>query len=276
MFLISVYFDNFYELYHTNLFFMTVRPKKGLGQHFLHDKNIARKIVDAFKEAPTSAVLEVGPGKGVLTGLLLEYFGDYLYAVEIDQESVDYLLTIYPELGSRLVRQDFLKMDWKSYFTQPMSIIGNFPYNISSQIFFRILENRNIIPFVVGMLQKEVAERIASPPGTKNYGKLSVLLQAFYDIRILFPVSPHAFTPPPKVRSAVIRLKRNNIDKLSCDEDLFFRVVKESFNQRRKILGNSLKPFLLNLDVKDERFRKRPEQLDVKDFVEITGKLSQG
>ncbi|MGM0530729.1 MAG: 16S rRNA (adenine(1518)-N(6)/adenine(1519)-N(6))-dimethyltransferase RsmA [Bacteroidota bacterium] len=256
---------------------MSIKPKKNLGQHFLWDKNIARKIVEIFREeASTSIVLEVGPGKGVLTDFLLEYFGDQLYAVEIDQESVDYLLKIYSELGDRLIRQDFLKMNLKDYFTQPISLIGNFPYNISSQILFKVLEHRNSIPFVIGMLQKEVADRIVSSPGSKIYGKLSVLLQAFYNIKILFPVSSHSFTPPPKVKSAVIRLKRNETWRLACNEEMFFRVVKESFNQRRKILGNSLKPFLLNLDVKDERFRKRPEQLDVKDFVEITEKLSQG
>lgn len=256
---------------------MSIKPKKNLGQHFLWDKNIARKIVEIFREeASKSIVLEVGPGKGVLTDFLLEYFGDQLYAVEIDQESVDYLLKIYSELGDRLIRQDFLKMNLKDYFTQPISLIGNFPYNISSQILFKVLEHRNSIPFVIGMLQKEVADRIVSSPGSKIYGKLSVLLQAFYNIKILFPVSSHSFTPPPKVKSAVIRLKRNETWRLACNEEMFFRVVKESFNQRRKILGNSLKPFLLNLDVKDERFRKRPEQLDVKDFVEITEKLSQG
>ena len=255
---------------------MSVRPKKNLGQHFLWDKNIARKIVEAFrKETVTSIVLELGPGKGVLTDLLLEHFGDQLYAVEIDRESVDYLLKVHPELGERLIRQDFLKMNLREYFTPPVSLIGNFPYNISSQILFKVLEHRNNIPLIMGMLQKEVADRIVAPPGSKTYGKLSVLLQAFYSTNILFPVSSQSFTPPPKVRSAVIRLKRNETRRLECDEDLFFRVVKESFNQRRKILGNSLKPFLLNLSVNDERFRKRPEQLDVKDFVEITRKLSQ-
>lgn len=255
---------------------MMVPPKKALGQHYLWDKNIARKIVESFKEAPTSTVLEVGPGRGVLTGFLQENFGKHLYAVEIDRESVDYLMSTYPELKARIILQDFLKIRLEDYFKPPVSIIGNFPYNISSQIFFKVLENRQKVPFLVGMVQKEVADRIASPAGSKNYGKLSVLLQAFYDIRILFTVGPHSFTPPPKVRSSVIRLKRNQTTRLECDEELFFQVVKESFNQRRKIIGNSLKGFLLNLDVKDERFRKRPEQLEVKDFVEITGKLSQG
>lgn len=255
---------------------MMVRPKKALGQHFLWDKNIARKIVEHFRDAPTADILEVGPGRGVLTGFLQEIFGNHLYAVEIDRESVNYLLDAYPGLGPHLIRQDFLKLNLGDYFTQPVSIIGNFPYNISSQIFFKVLENRDKVPFLTGMVQKEVADRIASPPGSKEYGKLSVLLQAFYQIRILFSVGPQSFTPPPKVKSAVIQLQRNERQQLECDEDLFFRIVKESFNQRRKILANSLKRFLLNLELQDERFRKRPEQLDVKDFVEITGKLSQG
>ncbi len=252
-----------------------VRPKKALGQHFLWDKNIARKIVEHFRDAPTADILEVGPGRGVLTGLLKEYFGDHLYAVEVDQESINYLVSVYPGLASHLIRQDFLKLNLENYFTLPISLIGNFPYNISSQIFFKVLENRNKVPFLIGMVQKEVADRIASPPGSKEYGKLSVLLQAFYQIKILFSVGPQSFTPPPKVKSAVIQLYRNKKQHLECDEDLFFRIVKESFNQRRKILSNSLKSFLLNLEVKDERLKRRPEQLAVNDFVEITGKLSQ-
>lgn len=255
---------------------MSIEPKKNLGQNFLWDKNIARKIVEAFSQAPTSDVLEVGPGRGILTGYLLEYFGKYLYTVEIDKESAEYLLEAYPGLEDHLIFQDFLKLDFDKYFSNPFSVIGNFPYNISSQIFFRILENRNSIPFVVGMLQKEVADRLASHTGTKSYGKLSVLLQAYYDIKVLFSVGPQSFTPSPRVRSAVVQLKRNNIRQLNCDEDMFFRVVKQSFNQRRKIISNSLKSFLLNLEINDERLKKRPEQLSVEDFVEITEKLSQG
>jgi len=255
---------------------MSVRPKKHLGQHFLWDKNIARKIVEAFREAPTQQILEVGPGKGILTRYLLETFGNRLYAVELDRESGRYLLEEYPELKGYLIQQDFLAMDFSRYFSGSFSVIGNFPYNISSQIFFRLLEYRNTIPYLVGMVQKEVAERIASPPGSKKYGKLSVLLQAYYDVKVLFQVGPGSFQPPPKVNSSVLRLRRNDTRELGCDEKIFFRVVKQSFNQRRKIMRNSLKSFLLNLNVEDERLDQRPEQLDVKDFVEITGKLTSG
>jgi len=255
---------------------MSVRPKKHLGQHFLWDKNIARKIVESFREAPTQHILEVGPGKGILTQYLLEHFGNRLYAVELDQESGRYLLEEYPELQDYLIQQDFLAMDFSRYFTGSFSVIGNFPYNISSQIFFRLLEYRNSIPFLVGMVQKEVAERIASPPGSKKYGKLSVLLQAYYEVKVLFQVGPGSFQPPPRVNSSVVRLRRNETRKLECDEKVFFQVVKQSFNQRRKIIRNSLKSFLLNLNVEDERFDKRPEQLGVQDFVEITGKLTSG
>ncbi len=253
---------------------MSVRPKKHLGQHFLHDQQIARKIVEAFREASTSRVLEVGPGQGILTGYLLEYFDPGLYAVEIDRESGRYLLEQFPRMKKYLILEDFLSMDFSRYFEGPFSLIGNFPYNISSQIFFRVLEHRHQIPLVVGMVQKEVAARLAAGPGSKTYGKLSVLLQAWYDVKVLFHVAPGAFRPPPRVTSSVIRLKRNSVEKLECDEDWFFRVVKHSFNQRRKILRNSLKSFLLNLDLEDERFNKRPEQLGVKDFVEITGKIT--
>jgi 16S rRNA (adenine1518-N6/adenine1519-N6)-dimethyltransferase len=254
---------------------MSVRAKKNLGQHFLWDKNIARKIVDAFLETPASGVLEVGPGKGILTGYLLEHFGLQFYAVEIDKESIEYLNKVFPGIQEQLIRDDFLKMDLDRYFREPFSLIGNFPYNISSQIFFKVLENRNKIPVVLGMVQKEVAERIASPPGSKVYGKLSVLLQAFYDVKILFKVKPHSFQPPPKVNSSVILLKRYENWSLNCDENLFFQIVKQSFNQRRKILSNSLKTFLLNLNIGDERLKKRPEQLTVDDFVELTKKFSK-
>ena len=249
---------------------MTVRPKKHLGQHFLWDKNIAQKIVDSFKPAPSDRVLEIGPGKGILTSYLLEYFDDRLYAVEIDKESASYLLKEYPELEKYLIEKDFLKLDLDAYFKRDVSIIGNFPYNISSQIFFKILENRNKVPFVVGMVQKEVADRLVASPGTKTYGILSVLLQAYYEIDIIFQVGPKSFSPPPKVNSAVIRFKRNEVQSLVCDEKMFFSIVKQSFNQRRKIIRNSLKSFLLNLNAKDERFQKRPEQLSVHDFVELT------
>jgi 16S rRNA (adenine1518-N6/adenine1519-N6)-dimethyltransferase len=254
---------------------MTVRAKKHLGQHFLWDKNIARKIVEAFKPAPSGKVLEIGPGKGILTGYLLEHFDDRLYAVEIDAESAVYLKKEYPELEKYLIEKDFLKLDLEAYLQGNFSIIGNFPYNISSQIFFKILENRNKIPFVVGMVQKEVAERIAASPGSKTYGILSVLLQAYYDLRILFHVGPRSFSPPPKVNSSVVRMERNNLKELNCDEKLFFQIVKQAFNQRRKIIKNSLKSFLLNLNSEDERFQKRPEQLSVADFVDLTRIISK-
>jgi len=253
---------------------MSVRPKKHLGQHFLWDKNIARKIVEAFEDAPSPQVLEVGPGKGVLTQYLLEAFGERLYAVEIDRESAGYLLESYPQIQDYLIQQDFLTMDISRYFKGHFDVIGNFPYNISSQILFRLLEYRHQIPLLVGMVQKEVADRIASPPGSKTYGKLSVLLQAFYEVKVLFQVGPQSFTPPPKVNSAVVRLRRNQTQQLACDEKLFFQVVKQSFNQRRKIIRNSLKSFLLTLNIEDERMSMRPEQLSVQDFVELTGKIS--
>src|SRR6056297_477465 len=252
---------------------MSVRPKKHLGQHFLWDQNIARKIVEVAKQTPTRKILEIGPGKGVLTQLLHPLFKDHFYAVEIDQESVQYLKEQYPEVTKRLVETDFLEMNMRQYFEEPFSIVGNFPYNISSQIFFKVLENKNQIPFVVGMVQKEVAQRISAHPGSKTYGILSVLLQAFYNIKIEFHVGPNSFQPPPKVKSSVITLRRNDTKSLNCNESLFFRIVKESFNKRRKILKNGLKSFLLNLNIEDDRLGQRPEQLTVNDFVEITNKL---
>ncbi|MFO8235512.1 MAG: 16S rRNA (adenine(1518)-N(6)/adenine(1519)-N(6))-dimethyltransferase RsmA [Bacteroidales bacterium] len=255
---------------------MTVKPKRHFGQHFLWDKNIARKIVNYFKnETPVSEVLEIGPGKGVLTDLLMEYFHQRLYAVEIDEESVSYLSKEYPDLDKHLIERDFLKMDLDKYFKEDVSIIGNFPYNISSQIFFKILEYRHKIPFVVGMLQKEVAERIAASPERKTYGILSVLLQAYYKVEILFHVGPKSFVPPPRINSSVVCLKRNNIKALDCDEGMFFRIVKQGFNQRRKILRNSLKSFLLNLESENVLLQKRPEQLSVDDFVELARLLSR-
>jgi 16S rRNA (adenine1518-N6/adenine1519-N6)-dimethyltransferase len=254
---------------------MSVRPKKHLGQHFLWDKNIAQKIVQAFKSSSTQKVLEVGPGKGVLSQYLLPHFGNQFYAVEIDEESARYLLKEYPELGNHLIEEDFIKMKFTSFTLEPFSIIGNFPYNISSQIFFKILDNKDQVPFVIGMVQKEVAERISAKPGSKTYGILSVLLQAYYDVKMLFKVGPGSFQPPPKVNSAVVELKRNNVKKLGCDEKLFFRIVKQSFNQRRKIIRNSLKSFLLNLEVEDNRLQKRPEQLSVQDFVDLSNLITQ-
>lgn len=244
-----------------------VKPKKNLGQHFLKDQNIARKIVDSLGNKTTD-VLEVGPGMGVLTGYLLGRSELTVHAIEIDTESVEYLQQHFPGLKERLYAEDFLKFDFTSHFEGNFSVIGNFPYNISSQIFFRILEFRNRIPESVGMVQKEVAERISAGPGSKTYGILSVLLQTFFTIEYLFTVSEQVFIPPPKVKSAVIRLTRNGRESLPCSEQLFIRVVKTAFNQRRKMLRNSLKEFGDKLPV--EFAEKRPEQLSVDDYIVIT------
>ena len=246
-----------------------VRPKKNLGQHFLTDLNIARKIVDSLgTQFPD--VLEIGPGTGVLTQFLLKRNDTNLHVIEIDRESVAYLKQNFPQL-SNIYEEDFLKAGVETRFPGKFNIIGNFPYNISTQIFFRILAVRNLVPEVVGMVQKEVAERIASKHGSKSYGILSVLLQAFYNIEYLFTVSEHVFLPPPKVKSAVIRLKRNNVETLSCDEKLFTDVVKAAFNQRRKMLRNSLKNICS--DVPEKFADKRPEQLSVGDFIELTQQI---
>lgn len=249
---------------------MFVRPKKSLGQHFLKDKNIARKIVDSLQLQPNGNVLEIGPGMGVLTCHLLKKENSHLTCIEIDNESVKYLLTNYPELEKRILQSDFLTLNIANSFPEPFSIIGNFPYNISSQIFFRIIENRDLIPQVVCMIQKEVAERISAPPGNKTYGILSVLLQAYYDIKYLFTVKENVFTPPPKVKSAVIRLIRNETKNLDCNEEMFFKVVKTAFNQRRKTLRNSLRQMYTSEVLALEVFNKRPEQLGVQEFVYLT------
>lgn len=246
-----------------------VRAKKNLGQHFLKDQNIARKIVASLEGAGVHDVLEIGPGMGVLTRYLLENPAFTTYVAEIDKESVAYLEENYPELKNRIISGDFLALDLHQLFGKPVAIIGNFPYNISSQIFFKVLENRNMVPEVVGMIQKEVAERIAEPPGSKTYGILSVLLQAFYSIEYLFTVSEHVFAPPPKVKSAVVRLRRNTVQNLGCNEKLFFTVVKTAFNQRRKTIHNSLKGFIRKGESM-ELLQKRPEQLSVQEFVVLT------
>jgi len=245
-----------------------VRPKKHLGQHFLTDPSIAGRIVDALQVPAGDTVLEIGPGKGVLTEFLLEK-EIQLLPVEIDQESVDHLKQRWPILEDRILTLDFLKMNLDEHIPGPFHIIGNFPYNISSQIFFRVLEYKQQVPTVVCMLQKEVAMRIASPPGSRDYGILSVLLQSFYNIEYLFSVKPGSFFPPPKVRSGVIRLTRNQRLTLPCDEKLFFKVVKTTFNQRRKMIRNSIKSILLNLDSDFELLSKRPEQLGVPEFIEL-------
>jgi len=249
---------------------MYVRPKKNLGQHFLVDKNIASKIVDSLHANETKDIIEIGPGTGVLTRFLMQRKNLNLTLIEIDRESVAYLNLEFPEMKNQILEADFLKMDSKKLFETKKSIIGNFPYNISSQIFFKVLEFKNQVPEVVCMIQKEVAERIATKPGSKAYGILSVFLQAFYDIEYLFTVSETVFNPPPKVKSAVIRLTRNKVEKLDCDEKLFVQVVKTAFNQRRKTLSNSLKSFHFENKTEIEMLQLRAERLSVADFVYLT------
>lgn len=280
-----------------------VRPKKALGQHFLTDLSVAQKIADALVvESETVGgatseagavpsdntdaampVLEIGPGMGVLSQYLLEREDIDLKMIEIDRESVDYLLTHFPKASGRVIEGDFLKMNLSYFFPGTFAVIGNFPYNISSQIFFRIIDHKDSIPQVVCMIQKEVAERIAEQPGSKTYGILSVLLQAWYDIEYLFTVGEGAFNPPPKVKSAVIRLRRNSRTELGCDEKLFKTIVKTGFNQRRKTLRNSLKPLIADKAAREAWtpeqstdflsnpvFELRPERLSVEDFIALT------
>lgn len=251
-----------------------VRAKKALGQHFLVDLNIAKKICNSLgggtPEAPDK-VLEVGCGMGVLTQFLLQRTDIETYGAEIDSESVEYLHAHYPDFTPRLKEGDFLQMDLRTLFPNGVRVIGNFPYNISSQIFFKVLECRDLIPECVGMIQKEVAVRLAEPPGSKQYGILSVLLQAWYDIEYLFTVNETVFNPPPKVKSAVIRLRRNGVERLDCDERLFVRVVKASFGQRRKMLRNALRAGFGDFGGEEHPFfSQRAEQLSVADFVELT------
>lgn len=250
-----------------------VRPKKALGQHFLTDLNVARRIadtIDGFTELP---VVEVGPGMGVLTQFLVEKGCD-LTVVEIDTESVAWLKANMPALDGHILEADFLRLDLGELFNgRKMCVIGNYPYNISSQIFFHILQWRNLVVCCSGMLQKEVAERLAAPPGTKARGILSVLLQAWYDVEYLFTVDEHVFNPPPKVKSGVVTLTRNNVDTLGCDEALFRTVVKTTFGQRRKTLRNSLKGLLPTggAPMPDSPLLAlRPEQLSVSQFIELT------
>lgn len=252
-----------------------VRAKKSLGQHFLKDLGVAQRIADTIQ---SGRVLEIGPGMGVLTQFLLRNNAIDLTAIELDRDSVAYLREWYPEL--KLIEGDFLKLDLDRLFPEGyFSVIGNYPYNISSQIFFRVLDYRDRIPVCSGMIQKEVAERIASKPGKKAYGILSVLLQAYYDIEYLFTVDEYVFAPPPKVKSAVIRLTRNKRRQLDCDENLFRTIVKTAFNQRRKQMRNSLRTFVENRNTKVENDRlthfltQRPEQLSVDEFVELTNLL---
>ncbi len=252
-----------------------LKTKKNLGQHFLKDKNIAKKIVKFLKLDNYNRVLEIGPGKGVLTEFILCKKIN-LDLVEIDREYVKYLIKKYPKIKYKIIEEDFLKLDLnKIYQKNSFAVIGNFPYNISSQIIFKILDYRDQIPFMIGMFQKEVAERICQDPGSKKYGILSVLTQLFYKTKYLFSVNPKVFNPPPKVKSAVIKLTRKKFFKLKCDEDLLFKIIKLSFQQRRKTLRNSLKildlPFFLREDI---IFNKRPEELSEKGFIELTKKIS--
>lgn len=247
-----------------------VRPKKHLGQHFLKDQNIASKIADAITgHGGYKDVLEVGPGTGVLSQFLLQK--EYtVHAVEMDTASVAYLKENFIQLTDNLIEGDFLRLDFNEITQGPLCVIGNFPYNISSQIFFKVLDNRNKVPECIGMIQKEVADRIAASPGSKTYGILSVLLQAYYDIDYLFKVPPGVFHPPPKVDSAVIRLRKNSVEQLDCDEKLFVRVVKAAFNQRRKTLRNALKTFTFATAPDEHLLTLRAERLSVEDFVHIT------
>ena len=250
---------------------MNVKPKKYLGQHFLNDEMIAKQIADALTLEGYADVLEIGPGMGVLTKYILEK-PISTYVIEIDPESVEYLQANFLNLAPRIIQENVLRYDFSNSFgTRPFAIIGNFPYNISTQIVFKALENRDQIPEFSGMFQKEVAERICEKEGSKTYGILSVLVQAFYKADYLFTVPPSVFIPPPKVESGVLRLTRKADYSLPCDEKLFFRVVKSAFQQRRKTLRNSLKTYNLSDNLKANTiFDKRPEQLSVQAFIDLT------
>jgi len=246
-----------------------------LGQHFLTDQNIARDIVESLEATNLTRILEIGPGMGVLTHYLLENKNYETYVIEIDHESVVYLNNHFPQLKDRIIEGDFLKLDLAEKISQqPFALIGNLPYNISSQIFFKVLENKELVPEVVCMLQKEVAQRICSGPGSKVYGILSVFLQAWYNTDYLFSVPEYVFDPPPKVQSAVVRLTSNGRTELGCNEKLFFKVVKQAFNQRRKMLRNSLKGFSPKIEDLDAvLLTRRPEQLSVNEFIELTNNI---
>lgn len=253
-----------------------VKAKKHLGQHFLTDKNIAEKIVNSLHSTDKyDQVLEVGPGMGVLSDFLLRKTELEIFMIDIDIESFQYLNKKYPNLGERLINADFLQLNFKEIFPRKLALIGNFPYNISSQILFKVLENRDQVVEVVGMFQKEVAQRCAEKPGTKEYGILSVFLQAYYKVDYLFSVKPGVFNPPPKVNSAVIRLTRNEVLKLDCDEKLFWQVVKAGFNQRRKTLRNALSSIFNKESMGDDPMLDlRAERLSVDDFVKLTNLIS--
>lgn len=263
-----------------------VRPKKNLGQHFLTDLSIASRIADTVDACPHLPVLEVGPGMGVLTQYLTVKERP-VKVVEIDDESVAYLHNHFPALSSQIIADDFLKMDLHTVFDgQPFVLTGNYPYDISSQIFFKMIDNRDLIPCCTGMIQKEVAERLAARPGTKAYGILTVLVQLWYDVDYLFTVEPGVFNPPPKVKSAVVRLTRNGTTRCGCDESLLRRVVKTAFNQRRKMMRGSLRPLFAQLDaergtatdhsafLQQPLLTRRPEQLSVAEFIDLTNAVA--
>lgn len=254
-----------------------VKAKKHLGQHFLTDLSIAKQIVDALTQHEGyNHVLEIGPGMGVLTQYLKDDTRFTTHAIDVDFESITYLKNHFPTLEKNILYGDFLQMDLGLITNnKPFAVIGNFPYNISTEILFKVLDNRNMIPEVVGMFQKEVAERVAAKPGSKTYGITSVLLQAFYTIEYLFTVHENVFNPPPKVKSGVIRLTRNKTQTLNCSESFFKIVVKTAFNQRRKMLSNSLKPYITDEIKTHEVFNLRPEQLSVEQFVELTNMLEE-
>ena len=248
---------------------MKVKPKKHLGQHFLNDIIIAQKIADSLIGNSYKKVLEIGPGTGVLTQYLLKKEYE-THVIEIDAESVIYLNKNFPQLKNKILATDFLKIELSEFFQEPIAIIGNFPYNISSQIVFKTIENRKMIPEFAGMFQKEVALRIAADPGSKTYGIISILTQVYYDVEYLFTVPPHVFNPPPKVDSGVIRLTRKKDFTLPIDEEFFRKIVKTAFNQRRKTLRNSLKSFNLSDKLREDSiFAQRPEQLSVTQFIKL-------
>ncbi len=264
-----------------------VRPKKNLGQHFLTDMSIAQHIADTVDICPNIPILEVGPGTGALSQFLLPKGRD-MKVVEIDEESIRYLYSAIPQLRNKIIEGDFLQMDLTTLFNgKPFVLTGNYPYNISSQIFFKLLDNKDLIPCCTGMIQKEVAERLTSGPGTKAYGILSVFLQTWYHAEYLFTVPETVFNPPPKVKSAVVRFIRNDVTNIGCNEKLFRRLVKMVFNQRRKMMRGSIKPLLAQLDnertpcsdhtafLKNDQLTKRPEQLGIRDFIELTNRVEE-